>query len=83
MNKRLLNRYRIARRIALFMAAAPLFQLSQCQTGINQVLATTLNNTPSTVFQVLLNIALAPIQLLLFGNSGFGGTGGTGTGGFF
>ena len=82
MNKRLLNRYRIARRIAIFMAAAPLFQLSQCQTGVNQVLATSINNTPATIFQVLLNFALAPIQFFLFGNTGFGG-GGTGTGGFF
>jgi len=82
MNKRLLTRYRIARRIAIVLAAAPLFQLSQCQTGVNQVLATSLNNTPATVFQVLLNIALAPIQLLLFGNTGFGGTG-TGSGSGF
>lgn len=75
MTKRNFTRYRIARRIAIVLAAAPLFQLSQCQTGVNQVLATSLNNTPATVFQVLLQIGLAPIQLLLFGNTGFGGTG--------
>ncbi len=72
--------YRVARRIAIFLAAAPLFQLTQCQTGINQVFATAFNNAPATFYSVLQSIALLPIQLLIGGGAG-GGTGGTGDSG--
>ena len=77
MTRRTLKRFKLARRIAIVLAAAPLFQLSQCQTGVNQVLATSLNNTPATIFQVLNSLALSPLFALLGGTTG----GTTGTGG--
>ncbi len=67
----------MARRIAIVMAAAPLFQLSQCATGVSQVFQTAANSAPSTVFSVLTNIALLPLRLLLTGGDL------TGTGQFF
>lgn len=79
MNTRLSRRYKLARRVAIILAAAPLFQLSQCHTGVNQVLATTANNAPATVFQVLNGIFLAPLYALIGGSSTGQGTGGTGS----
>lgn len=72
MTKQTLRRYRVARRVAVVLAALPVLQLSQCATGIRQVAATTTNNLPSTYFQVINGIALAPIQILI--NSIFGTT---------
>jgi hypothetical protein len=83
--KRSWTRYRLARRLAIILAAAPLFQISQCMTGINQTFMTFANNAPSTYFQVLNSLALLPIQLLFGLNTqGFGGTGsGNSSGTFF
>jgi hypothetical protein len=67
MSKKLAKRYKITRRVAIFLAAAPLFQLGQCHTVNNQIAAGVLNSLPSLVFQVLLNFGLLPIQLLLNG----------------
>ena len=83
--KTLLRKHRWVKRLMIVLAAAPLFQLSQCQSGVGQVFATTANNLPSTYFQVLNSLALLPIQLLLFGTTGGlggnGGLGGVGNGG--
>ena len=77
----LYRNHRWIKKLMFIAAAAPLFQLSQCQTGINQVFATTANNLPATYFQVLNSLALLPLQLLLGLTGGIGsGTGGTGTG---
>ena len=39
MSRHSYSRYRAARKIALILAAAPLFQLSACQTGFQQISA--------------------------------------------
>lgn len=66
---KLLKRYRLARRVALIFAAMPLFQLSQCATGVSQVFQTAANSAPSTVFSVLNSIMLLPLQYLLTGGN--------------
>ena len=76
----LYRNHRWIKKLMFIVAAAPLFQLSQCQTGFNQVFATTANNLPSTYFQVLNSLGLLPLQLLLGLSGSVGGTG-TGTGG--
>lgn len=73
MTKKTLRRYRVARRIAIVMAALPIFQLSQCATGIRQVAATTTNNLPSTYTQVINSLIWFPAQAII--NSIFGTTG--------
>lgn len=81
MSRKLLKRYRLARRVALILAAAPLFQLSQCQTGVSMVLQDSVNALPSTAFNIFQSLALLPIQVLLGGGSvGGGGFGGGGAG---
>ncbi len=83
MRKMMYRRHRLLCRLALFLAAMPLLQVSQCQTFQRQVLATALNNLPATLFQVFQGFALLPIQILLGGgNVGQGGLGGLGGGGF-
>ncbi len=77
--KKKLQRFKIARRFAVILAAAPLFQLAQCQTFGNQLSVNFLNSLPSTAFSVLFNFALLPIQILLGGGQVTGN--GTGTGG--
>ncbi len=64
MTKRSYNRYRVLRKLTLIMAAAPLFQLSQCGTGVNQVLKNVANNLPSTLFGIGEGLALAPLQYI-------------------
>ena len=66
---KLLKRYRLARRVALILAAMPLLQLSQCATGVSQVFQTAANSAPSTVFSVLNSIMLLPLQYLLTGGN--------------
>jgi hypothetical protein len=56
---------RLLRKVALVMAAMPLFQLAQCGTGIRQVSADMANSLPSTIFGLMQSFALAPIQALL------------------
>ncbi|HKQ50534.1 MAG TPA: hypothetical protein VJZ71_20855 [Phycisphaerae bacterium] len=88
MTQRTWKRFRWTRRVAIVMAAAPLFQLSQCGHGLTQVVATSLNQAPSAFFQLVNGVMLLPIQLLLGGGTGTDtGTGGglgndTGNGGF-
>lgn len=88
MTQRTWKRIRWTRRLAIVMAAAPLFQLSQCGHGLTQVVATSLNQAPSAFYQIASGVFLLPIQLLLGGGSSGGGFGsgdgtGTGTGGGF
>ena len=80
--KRNIRRLSRMRRFAIVLAALPLFQLSQCQTGINRTFANFANGAPSTYFNTLLGIGLLPFQLLLTGNTGTGGFNGDGGGGF-
>jgi len=67
MNKRTFRHYKIARKLALILAAAPLFQLSACQTGIQQTLGGVINALPGALFSVFQGILLAPIQALIGG----------------
>ena len=67
MKKKSLKKFRITRRIAILLAAAPLFQFSQCQTFNNRLAANFTNSLPSTTFSVLLSFALLPIRLILSG----------------
>lgn len=57
--------HRLLCKVALVMAAMPLFQLAQCATGVRQVSADMANTLPSTIFGLMQGFALAPIQLLL------------------
>lgn len=67
MNKRSFRHYKIARKLALILAAAPLFQLSACQTGFQQVSASVINALPGTVFNIIQGFLLAPFQALISG----------------
>lgn len=69
----LLRRHRMVRRMAVALAAAPLLQLSACQTGTNMILADVVNSIPATLFNIGLNLLLAPIYSFLGGGSAFGG----------
>ena len=64
MTNRTYIRYRWARRLAIFMAAAPLFQLAQCSTGIRQVSEGMLQSMPSTIFSIMESFFLLPLQLI-------------------
>jgi hypothetical protein len=64
MSKRTYMHYRWARRLAIIMAAAPLFQLAQCSTGIRQVSENMLQAMPSTIFGIIQGFILLPIQLI-------------------
>lgn len=80
MTKKTLKRYKVARRVAVFMAALPLLQLSQCSTGIRQIAANTANGLPSAYNQVVSSLLWLPAQALIsaiFGTS----TGGIGNDG--
>lgn len=68
------SQYRWSRRLMLFMAAAPLFQLGACDNVTRQVLASVANSLPSTIFSILQSAFLAPFLALVAG----GGTGGGG-----
>lgn len=75
MTKKTLKRYKVARRVAVFMAALPLLQLSQCSTGIRQIAANTANGLPSAYNQVVASLLWLPAQALIsaiFGTSGTG-----------
>lgn len=67
MNKRFFRHHKIARKLALILAAAPLFQLSACQTGFQQVFASVINALPGTVFNIIQGFLLAPIQAIIGG----------------
>ena len=64
--------------VAIVMAAAPLFQVSQCAHGLNQVMVTSLNQAPASFFQMLNGLVTFPVRSLLSGGFNFGlGFGGT------
>ncbi len=67
MTQRRYRQFRWARRLAVLMAAAPVFQLAQCSAGVRQVSASMFNALPSTLFSIMESILLAPIQLFLNG----------------
>lgn len=69
MTQRTLTRYRWARRLAIFMAAAPLFQFAQCATGTRQVADSMLQAMPSTIFSIMQSFFLLPLQLIFGGAS--------------
>ena len=69
------------RRVAIVLAAAPLFQLSQCSTGLFQVMRTTINGAPASFFQTFNGLGLSTIETLLGIGGGGGGSGGGGQGG--
>lgn len=70
MTKRRFRQFKLARKLAIILAAAPLFQLGQCQTGVQQVFASVANGLPSTLFYFGESLALLPLQLILFPSSG-------------
>lgn len=61
------KQYRITRRLMVFLAAAPLLQLSQCKTGASQTGQFVLNQIPATIFNILQSVALAPLYSFLSG----------------
>ncbi len=65
MNSPKLSRYRLLRRLALVMAAAPLFQLAQCSTALRQVSGDVVNGLPALSFSILQEFLLLPAQLFL------------------
>lgn len=79
------KQYRLTRRLMVILAAAPLFQLSQCKTLTSQTGQLILNQLPSTLFSIVQSAALAPLFALLGGGGNTGGfgnnTGGLGGGG--
>lgn len=71
------KQYRLTRRLMVILAAAPLFQFTECKTVASQTGQLILNQLPSTLFSLVQSAALAPLFALLGGGS----TGGTGGGG--
>jgi hypothetical protein len=71
MTKRTLHHFRWMGKLAIILAAAPLFQLAQCDTGLLQVFAGVANAMPATMFSIMQGFLLLPLQLL----SGSGGSG--------
>lgn len=69
--KAAIKRFKLARRFAILLAAAPLFQVSACQTFTGQFSANFVNSLPSTAFSVLLSYAVLPIRIIINGGSLF------------
>lgn len=59
--------YRWSKRLLIVVAAAPLFQLAQCQTGVNQVLKNVANSLPSAFFSAFQSAILAPFFAIVGG----------------
>jgi hypothetical protein len=75
------KRFRLIRRIGLFLAAFPLIQAAACTTGMSQILGNTINSLPAIIYNSAQSTALIPAQLgLALATGGFGG-GGLGMGG--
>lgn len=56
------QRYRSLRKLMIFAAAAPLFQMAQCAAGLREASADTAN----TLFALFIQtIVLAPVQFFL------------------
>ncbi|MCG8405506.1 MAG: hypothetical protein MI923_09950 [Phycisphaerales bacterium] len=64
MNQRRYRRLKLARKLLVIVAAAPLLQFAQCATFNRQVFANVANNSPNVLYLTLQQIALAPFQLL-------------------
>jgi len=75
------KQYRLTRRFMVFLAAAPLLQLSQCKTGTSQTLQFVANQLPSTIFSLIQSLALAPLFSFLGGGTTNTNTNTTGLGG--
>ena len=57
---------RVIRKVAIFVAIAPMFQqIGWCSTAFNRTAANTLNGAPATYSSTLQGIALLPFQLLI------------------
>jgi hypothetical protein len=69
MTNRGLYHYRWVRKLAFVLAAAPLFQLAQCDTGLRQTMAGVANSLPATMFSMLQSYLLLPLQLIFGGYS--------------
>lgn len=65
MKKKTIRRVRWASKLAVVVAAAPLFQLSQCVTFNSQVGQSVVNGLPSLFFSTIQGIFLFPIQALI------------------
>ena len=78
MTRKKLRRYQ---RLMVLLAAAPLFQLMACRTGVSETLQNVLNALPATVFQVTESLFLSPLYALLSGGSTSSTTTGTTSGG--
>jgi len=64
-SNRTLRYHRTMRRLAVLMAAAPLFQLSQCQTFVGQTGQNFANGLPSLLFSTIQGLFTAPLSALL------------------
>ena len=67
MKKRYYRSYKFIGKITILLAAAPLFQFSQCMTYNRQVWGTYLNNLPNTLFSSFQSLLLAPLQFFISG----------------
>lgn len=72
MTNRGLHYYRWARKLVFVLAAAPLFQLAQCSTGLRQTMAGVADSVPATMFSYLQSYLLLPLQLIFGGYSSRG-----------
>lgn len=66
-SKNAIKYHRTMRRLAVVLAAAPLFQLSQCQTFVGQTGQSFANGLPSLLFGTIQGLITAPISALLSG----------------
>jgi hypothetical protein len=67
MKKKSIRRVRWASKLAVVVAAAPLFQFSQCITFNSQVAQSVINSLPSLYFSTIQSFFLLPIRTLLSG----------------
>lgn len=65
MTPRRINQYRRLRKLALIVAASPLFLAAQCMTGVSQVSENMLQALPSTVFGIMQGYFWAPLEILI------------------
>lgn len=67
MKKKTIGRVRWASKLAILVAAAPLFQLSQCITFNSQVGQSVVNGLPNLFYSSIQSVFLFPIQALISG----------------
>jgi hypothetical protein len=68
-DQKLYRRHRWMKKLMIVVAAAPLFQLSQCATGVAETLFQTANGLPAAYFGVVENLIFYPARLALGGSS--------------